>query len=147
MPWWGWIVVGVLLLGAELFAVDAQFYLVFIGISALVVGAGDLVGLDLPVSLQWLSFAALCVLTMLTVRRQLYEKLRKRPLGEVAGDVGQQLAIAEELGPGKSCRAEYRGAHWTALNVGARAIPAGGHARIEAVDGLILRVSGVATEE
>ncbi|HEU4620370.1 MAG TPA: NfeD family protein [Gammaproteobacteria bacterium] len=147
MPWWGWIVVGVVLLGAELFAVDAEFYLVFLGIAALVVGAGDLVGLDLPVWLQWLSFAALAVLTMLTVRRHLYEKLRRRPLGHVPGDVGERVAIAEELGPGQSCRAEYRGAHWTALNVGARAIPAGGIALIEAIDGLTLRVSAAASEE
>ena len=31
MQWWGWIAVGVILLGAELAFVDAQFYLVFIG--------------------------------------------------------------------------------------------------------------------
>jgi membrane protein implicated in regulation of membrane protease activity len=147
MPWWGWIIIGVLLLGAELFAVDAQFYLVFIGVAAIVVGAGDRVGLDLPLWLQWLSFAALAVLTMLTVRRQLYEKLRRRPLGTVAGDVGQRLAIAEELGPGKSCRTEYRGAFWTAVNVGSRPIAAGDVARIEDVDGLTLRVIAVAGEE
>ena len=38
MPWWGWILVGTLLLAAELFVVQADFYLVFLGFSALVVG-------------------------------------------------------------------------------------------------------------
>jgi membrane protein implicated in regulation of membrane protease activity len=141
MPWWGWIIIGALLLGAELFAVDAQFYLVFLGIAAIVVGFGDLVGLHLPVWLQWLSFAALSLLTMITIRRQLYEKLRKRPLGTVEGDIGRLLAIGEELPPGKSCRAEYRGTMWTAVNVGTGAIAAGAEARIEAVQGLTLRVS------
>ena len=28
MPWWGWIIVGVVLLAAELLAIEAQFYLV-----------------------------------------------------------------------------------------------------------------------
>jgi membrane protein implicated in regulation of membrane protease activity len=147
MPWWGWIIIGVLLLGAELFAVDAQFYLVFLGVAAIAVGVGDRVGLDLPLWLQWLSFAALAVLTMLTVRRQHYEKRRRRPLGTVDGDVGQQLAIGEELAPGKSCRTEYRGTLWTAVNVGTRPIGAGDAARIEAVDGLTLRIVGIAGEE
>ena len=26
MPWWGWIIFGVVLLGAELLAIEAQFY-------------------------------------------------------------------------------------------------------------------------
>ncbi len=38
MQWWAWIAVGAILLGSELALVDAQFYLVFIGASALVVG-------------------------------------------------------------------------------------------------------------
>ena len=34
MAWWSWMVLGAVLLAAELFAVDAQFYLVFLGVSA-----------------------------------------------------------------------------------------------------------------
>ena len=34
MTWWAWMILGAVLLGAELFAVDAQFYLVFLGVSA-----------------------------------------------------------------------------------------------------------------
>ena len=45
MQWWAWIAVGAILLGSELAFVDAQFYLVFIGASALVVGFLDLAGL------------------------------------------------------------------------------------------------------
>ena len=37
MIWWQWFVLGALLLGAEI-AIDAEFYLVFLGISAIVVG-------------------------------------------------------------------------------------------------------------
>ena len=38
MPWWGWIALGTLLLSAELAFVGAEFYLGFLGISALLVG-------------------------------------------------------------------------------------------------------------
>lgn len=140
MTWWGWCIVGTLLLAAELFAVDAQFYLVFIGIGAVVVGFLGLIGIDLPGWAQWMTFAVLSIAAMLTVRRQLYEKLRMRPLGKVASDVAQLVRIPEALEPGRSLRVEYRGSGWTALNVGDRPIPAGEEVRIEAVEGLTLRV-------
>ena len=38
MPWWGWLVMAAALLAVELFVIDAQFYLVFLGVSAAVVG-------------------------------------------------------------------------------------------------------------
>lgn len=139
MPWWGWLIIGVLLLATELVAVDAQFYLVFLGIAAILVGIGDIAGPPLPIWLEWLSFAALSALMMVTVRRHLYEKLRVQPLGEIETDVGRSVSLAEELAPGTTCRTEYRGAMWTALNVGSEPIPAGAKARIVSVDGLTLR--------
>ena len=45
MTWWSWMVLGALLLGAELFAIDAQFYLVFLGVSAILVGLASLLGI------------------------------------------------------------------------------------------------------
>jgi len=140
MTWWGWCIVGTLLLAAELFAVDAQFYLIFIGASAVLVGFLGVLGIDLPGWAQWLTFAALSIAAMLTVRKQLYEKLRKGPLGNVASDVAQRVRIPEALPPGKTLRVEYRGSGWTALNVGDRPIPAGEEVLIEAVEGLTLRV-------
>ncbi|TDJ16346.1 MAG: NfeD family protein, partial [Deltaproteobacteria bacterium] len=47
MVWWQWIVLGVVLLGAEMM-VDAEFYLVFLGVSALTVGLLDLSWADSP---------------------------------------------------------------------------------------------------
>ena len=45
MTWWSWMILGAVLLGAELFAVDAQFYLVFLGVSAAIVGLASLAGI------------------------------------------------------------------------------------------------------
>ena len=140
MTWWAWCILGTLLLAVELFAVDAQFYFVFIGLAAVVVGLLGLVGIDLPEWAPWMLFAVLAVAAMLTIRKQLYEKLRHRVTGTVDSDVAQRVKIPEELAPGKSVRVEYRGSGWTALNIGDRLIPAGQEVRIEAVDGLTLRV-------
>jgi inner membrane protein len=140
MAWWSWAVIGTLLLCAELFAIDAQFYLIFIGAGAIVVGLIGLAGIEFPVWAQWLLFAVLSITAMLTVRRQLYEKLRLQPTAHVDTDVNRRVLIPQELAPGKSGRVEYRGSGWTAVNVGDQVIPAGSEVRIESVDGLRLNV-------
>jgi membrane protein implicated in regulation of membrane protease activity len=140
MTWWGWCILGTVLLGIELLAVDAQFYLVFAGLAAVLVGLAGLVGIDLPSWAQWLSFAALAIASMFTLRRPIYAKLMNKPFGNVSTDIDQRIVVTEELAPGKTCRIQYRGSGWTALNVGDRAIPSGGAARIDSIEGLTLRV-------
>ena len=141
MPWWAWLVLGIGLLGVEMFVIDAQFYLVFIGLSAAVVGLLGLIGVDLPGWTQWLIFAALAVVAMLGFRRRLYALVRNRS-GHVDErlTVGDRVVIAARLEPGQSGRVEYRGSSWTARNTGAGAIEGGSEAVIEAVDGLTLHV-------
>ena len=143
MQWWGWCILGVALFGLEILAVDAQFYLIFAGLAAVVVGLAGLVGIDLPVWAQWLSFGVLAIVAMFTLRKPIYAKFMNKPLGQVVTDVDQRVVLAQELAPGKSCRIEYRGSGWTALNVGDRVIPSGGAARIDSVEGLTLRVRAV----
>ena len=143
MAWWGWGILGMALLGVELLAVDAQFYLVFAGLAAVLVGLLGLVGLELPVAGQWLLFAALAVAAMFTLRRPIYAKLMNKPFANVSTDLDQRVVLAQELGPGKTCRIEYRGSGWTALNIGERPIPSGGAARIDSIDGVTLRVRAI----
>jgi membrane protein implicated in regulation of membrane protease activity len=143
MAWWGWCILGAVVIGIELLAVDAQFYLIFAGVAAVTVGLLGLVGLELPVAGQWLLFAVLAVTAMFTLRRPIYAKLMNKPFANVSTDVDQRVVLAQELAPGKSCRIEYRGSGWTALNIGDRAIPPGGSARIDSIDGVTLRVRAV----
>jgi membrane protein implicated in regulation of membrane protease activity len=140
MTWWGWCILGLVLFGVELFAVDAQFYLIFAGLAAVLVGLLGLTGLDLPTWAQWSAFAVLAVATMFTVRRQIYLKLMNKPMGNVSTDIDQHVVLGEALAPGKSCRIEYRGSGWTAINVGERAIAAGDSARIDSIAGVTLNV-------
>jgi membrane protein implicated in regulation of membrane protease activity len=140
MTWWSWCILGMVLFGVELFAVDAQFYLIFAGLAAIIVGLLDLIGIDLPEWAQWAAFAVLAVATMFTVRKQIYLRLMNKPLGKVSTDVDQHVVVSQELAPGKSCRLEYRGTGWTAINVGESPIAAGASARIDSVDGLTLNL-------
>lgn len=141
MPWWAWMVLGIGLLGVEMFVIDAQFYLVFIGLSAAIVGLLGLFGVALPEWAQWLVFSALAVAAMLAFRRRLYEMVRNRS-GHVEErlTVGDRVLVPARLEPGQSGRVEYRGSSWTARNTGDSAIDAGREAVIAEVSGLTLHV-------
>ena len=141
MPWWAWMVLGIGLLGVEMFVIDAQFYLVFVGLSAAIVGLFGLFGADLPNWVQWLVFSVLAVAAMLAFRRRLYEMVRNRS-GHVEErlTVGDRVVVPARLEPGQNGRVEYRGSSWQARNAGASPIEAGREAVISQVDGLTLHV-------
>ena len=138
MEWWAWIVVGAVLLGSELTFVDAQFYLVFVGASAFVVGMLQLTGLGMPVWLQWLIFAALTVGSLVIFRKRIYDRMRRKLPPLKGGPAGEIVTLPADLPPGETCRLEYRGCSWSAVNAGLGVIAAGSRARIERVDGLTL---------
>ncbi len=140
MTWWSWMILGAVLLGAELFAIDAQFYLVFLGISAAIVGLAALLGLAMPEWAQWMTFAALSLFSFFTFRRTLYEKIRGNAVGFRETLAGNVIDVPEELGPGSQARVEFRGTKWTVRNIGETPIAAGSRATVVEVDGLTLRV-------
>ena len=142
MEWWAWIAVGAILLGSELAFVDAQFYLVFVGASAFAVGMLQLTGLGMPVWLQWLIFAALAVTSLVIFRQRIYDRMRRKLPPLKGGPAGEVVTLPAELPPGETCRLEFRGCSWSALNGGKTVIAAGAKARIERVDGLTLVVHG-----
>ena len=140
MTWWGWIIVGAILLGAELTVVDAQFYLVLIGTAAIAVGV---LALGFPIvgtALQWAAFGVLSIVLMVGFRARVYRFLRGHPPEVATGAAGGTLTMPAALAPGDSCQVEYRGTFWTARNDGDAPIPAGGHARVTRVHGLTLSV-------
>ena len=141
MPWWGWLVAGALLLGVEMFVLDAQFYLVFLGVAAAIVGFFGLAGVAMPQWAQWLMFAALALITMVAFRRRVYELVRGRT-GSVEErlTVGDRVTIPTRLAPGQTCRVDYRGSSWSARNVGPASIEGGREAVIASIDGLTLLV-------
>ena len=142
MEWWAWIAVGAILLGSELAFVDAQFYLVFIGTSALIVGCLKVLGIDLAASLQWLLFAVLAFGSMVIFRRRIYRRLRRNLPIMKQGPAGESVVMPASLAPGDTCRLEFHGSYWSAVNAGSSVIVAGARARIDRVDGLTLVVHG-----
>jgi membrane protein implicated in regulation of membrane protease activity len=141
MPWWGWFVLGAVLLGAEMFVLDAQFYLVFLGVSAALVGFFGLFGIYLPEWGEWLAFAAFSIITMVAFRQRIYQLVRNRTgVVEERLTLGDRVTVPVRLEPGQTCRVDYRGSSWTARNTGQGIIEAGREAVISQVDGLTLHV-------
>lgn len=140
MTWWIWMALGAVILGAELFAVDAQFYLVFMGISAALVGLAGLLGIAMPEWAQWTAFAALSLVSFFTFRKSLYAKIHGGVTGFRENLSGDTVNIDEDIEPGGEARVDHRGSKWTARNTGSAAIAAGSRAKVVKTDGLTLHV-------
>ncbi len=139
MPWWGWVLAGTLLLGSELF-VTTEFYLIFLGFAALVVGLFLLAGFDPPVWTQWLCFALLAAFFLVGFRRRVWQKLGNSEAPVQDRVVGEIATVSERIEPGQQGRAELRGTVWTVRNVGELPLEPGQHARTEDLEGLVLLV-------
>lgn len=140
MTWWSWMVLGAVLLAAELFAIDAQFYMVFLGVSAALVGLAGLFGLVMPEWAQWMAFATLSLVFFFTFRRSLYQKIRGGAVGFRETLTGSTVNVETDLAAGAETRIDYRGTKWTAKNIGSETIPGGSKARVIKADGLTLHV-------
>jgi inner membrane protein len=139
MTWWGWIIVGAILLGAELALVNAQFYLVFVGSAAILVGLATLV-MPLAEWLQWGLFAVLAIVSMVTFRSRIYRRFHGELPTVTTGPTGGLITLKVPLGAGESCQAEYGGSFWTVCNDSNTPIASGGRARIVSVRDLTLLV-------
>ena len=146
MVWWGWLIVGLLLMGAELTAVDAAFYLIFVGAAAICLGLVGLAGVTLPIWGQWLLFSVLAIGSMVLFRQKLYARLRGGAAGFENTAVGALVTVSENVPQGGRTRVRLRGSQWTAVNVGTAAIAAGADARVVKADGVDLRIEGLPGE-
>ena len=138
MPWWGWVLVGAILLASELF-VTTEFYLVFLGTAAVAVGLAAFV-FDLGVWQQWASFAVLAVVFLVGFRRRLKELMGRSEDQVHDTIVGEHATVSSRIDPGRTGTVELRGSRWTARNAGDSPLEPGDRVRAVAIDGLTLDV-------
>jgi membrane protein implicated in regulation of membrane protease activity len=140
MAWWGWIAAGALLLVAEMVWIDAEFYLIFLGLASLAVGALALAAPGVPAWTQWLLFAALAAASLALFRGRLYARLARGAAGRSDELVGESVVVGARIEPSERGRGELRGTVWTVHNDGDAPLEAGSSARVERADGLVLHV-------
>ncbi len=139
MEWWQWVVLGAVILAAETI-IDSEFYLIFIGVSAIAVGLNGFALYSFPLWGQWLLFATLAGGSTIVFRRKLYQKLRGNPLEIEAGVVGETGIALDSIGIGERGHVELRGTTWAAKNIGHSPIPARGRALVKSCEGLTLYI-------
>jgi membrane protein implicated in regulation of membrane protease activity len=132
--------VGLLLLAAELFFIEADFYLVFLGVAAILTGVLGWALPELPAWGQFVVFAVLALVSMVLFRKRVYRLLR-RQVADLPNDMlHESLELPAGLAVNGRCRVELRGSTWNARNVGSVPIAPGGKARVVGVDGITLNI-------
>jgi membrane protein implicated in regulation of membrane protease activity len=139
MSWWIWMLLLIALMAIEAATPGGLFFL-FFGISAIAVGLLTGVGWLVQPWLEWASFSAISVLTLILLRRPLKARVNldgeSRPVDRLEGEGG---VVLEEL-PGSGVgKVELRGSTWNARSV-AGTMAKGTRCRVERVDGLTLWV-------
>ena len=138
--WWHWLVFGLLLVVGEV-AAAGGFYIIFFGVSALIIGTLGAVGIELPLAIQLLLFSVLAVASLLLFRSRLLRWMQISPqapaIDTLVGEVG---TIRIPLPPGAVGTIELRGTSWSARNVSGATLSSGDRCRVLQVDGLTVNV-------
>lgn len=140
MPSWTWVIFGLFLLGAEA-VTPGGFFLIFFGLSAILVGALAWLEAAGPVWMEWLLFSAFSVVFLLLVRPRLVDHLSSehgRGNTTMPDYVGEGATLLEDLPPGAIAKAELRGTSWTVRSRCSSLISRGTRCRVERIDGLTL---------
>lgn len=140
MIWWAWMVLGLLLLVAEM--VVPGLFLLFFGVAGLAVGMLTYLGMAGPAWMQWLMFSILSIVSLLLFREPLMRKLgqREAPLRDVDTLIGEVAIAAGDIPVNGTGKAEMRGASWNVRNVAEQIVMRGQRCRVTAVDGLQLLI-------
>lgn len=140
MFWWIWIVFGVCLLILEL-ALPTGFFLLFSGVSAVLVGL--MVKLDLLSQYwtQWLAFTAISFAAILLFRKKMLMRNEHKSTSYNDNMIGEVAVALEDIASQNTGTVEFMGSSWKAKNDSAQVIQRGQACIILRVNGLVLEVS------
>ena len=138
--WWHWLVLGLVLVVAEM-AAAGGFYIIFFGIGALIVGGLAAFGLAGPVWMQILLFSLISVASLALFRNRMLKSFQPDPQAPLVDALVGEVAVAiDDVSPGAIGKVELRGASWTARNVAGVTVARGARCRVTRVDGLMLHI-------
>jgi membrane protein implicated in regulation of membrane protease activity len=137
--WWYWICLGLFFLLAEVTAAGG-FYLFFVGIAALIVGAFSVWG-----HTAWIQIALFAVLSavfIVSFRKTLVERVRKTTRqADTPEFIGETARAVEPIAAGREGKIELRGSIWNARNSGTADLPANAACTIVAREGIRMVVT------
>ncbi len=139
MEWWMWILLGLVLLLAEI-VTPSGFFIFFFAIGAIIVGM--LAGFNAagPVWFQIILFSILSLLTLWLFRERLLRLMHAPQQSAIDSLIGETAVMLEDIPLNGFGKAEMRGSSWNARNVGQKPLARGERGRVERVEGLMIFV-------
>jgi hypothetical protein len=140
MSWWIWLLLGLVLVLAEVLT-PGGFALLLFGAAALLTGFIAATHVLTAWWAQWLLFAFLSIALLAALRQPLVRALRPPNVVEnIDTLVGETALAVRDIAVNQVGKAEMRGTSWSARNVGSAPLVDGQRCRVQKVDGLMLWV-------
>ena len=95
MEWWVWVILGFVLLAAEM--VSAGLFLMFFGIGGIVVGALVRFHVIEAAWMQWLAFSVVSLGSMALLRKPLQQRLKLNVRKDQDTMLGERAVATEEI--------------------------------------------------
>lgn len=133
-----WGSAGLILIIADV--VFGSFFMLFLGVGALVTGAAVWSGMLANPVYQWLCFALVSLSGVISLRKTLISRFGSKSATGYDEHTGQRVLVCEAIPAGGSGRVMYRGAEWPARTLDGSALEQHKHALIHALDGIVLIV-------
>ena len=139
MDWWIWILLGLVLLLAEL-VTPGGFYILFFGLGGIAVGLLSVFEAAGPIWFQIVLFSIISVFSLWFFREKLLELTRGPSMDRVDTYIGETAVVLDDISVNGIGKAEMRGTPWNTRNVSGRPLARGERGKVERVEGLTIFV-------
>ena len=135
-----WVIIGVLMMIIEIFAVS--FFFLFFGVGALVTALFSWIGITDSLTIQLVIFSIVSAASMLIFRKKLRESFNAKG-GNYNEFEGEKATVVSPISPNSDGKVFFRGADWIAYSDGSVEIPINSHVSIKKADGIRLLVEAI----
>lgn len=133
-----WLIVGLIMLLAELVSVLLVF--VFFAVGALFTSLLTVIGLLPNTESQILAFSAISLISLMVFRKHARRLLNRTKESEYNEFVGETALVIKDIPTNGEGKIYYRGAEWKAVSIHESPIIAGSKVVISKTDGIVLLV-------
>jgi membrane protein implicated in regulation of membrane protease activity len=133
-----WLIVGLIMLLAELASVLLVF--VFFAVGALLTSLLTTLGLLPTTESQILAFSAISLISLIVFRKNVRMLLNRNKGAEYNEFIGETALVIKDIPVNGEGKIYYRGAEWKAISFNHNSISAGSKVIITKTDGIILTV-------
>lgn len=138
-----WAVLGLVLIISEI--VTGTFFLLFFGVSALVVALLRVIFLD-HTAIEVILFSVIGIACVLVFRSKIVDSLAKEDKSKSL-DTNAIIRLSNDLASGGENKIEYRGTLWTAVNTTNYDFKKGEEVLIKSIEGIKLYIDVIPDEE